>query len=134
MKELESLARLAQGALRDAQHHPLWCSARVLEASRAYHTNIRMVSLQEMTLSGLINQVGDVRAQGPSDALVMAVRAMRIAAAKASPPPLNPPPDNSPAHAPTLPRSQQHSFRNVLYRQLHGLRTTRTTGGDPYAL
>ena len=136
MKELESQARVVQGALAGADPAPssppippspqpplidLTAIGVALEASRAYNTNLRMVGLQDLTRSGLINQVGDARAQGPSDALVLAVTAMRQSARSLSPPESQPDP-SLPAKAP------RRSFKNHLHRPIH---RARRAGGDP---
>ncbi len=116
MKDLESQARLIQGSIERGDPQPLRAVSRAVEASRAYHTNMRLVGLREMTLSGLINEVGDVRAQGPSDALVLAVHAMKQAAASRNPQSAASSQPSSPVVAQT-PRPP--AFRNILHRRLH---------------
>ena len=128
MKDLESQSRVIQGGLIPAADSPVVTPIPAPEpsldaprdlsllgsargAAKAYHTNIRMLGLEELALFGLIPQVADARAQGPSDALVMAVRAIRESG-----------PRGRRAEVPTPPvgtKPGRTSFKKMLSRQVH---------------
>lgn len=60
MKELESGARVMQGTLEGSPSEPIACMVRIMDATRAYKTNMQMVGFQDSTLSKLINRVGSL--------------------------------------------------------------------------